>query len=278
MEDAMLSTRKVRDLFLGPYPIRDLAKEVIQKWEIGSYIRRSNLAAVPRPHYGYCVYHAAVLGKKLGHSHISVLEYGVAGGNGLINLEYHTKEVSNLLSMDIDIYGFDTGEGLPQPSDYRDLPYHYRKGFYRMNVPKIQQRLKKATLVLGDITKTSREFFERYHPAPIGAIAYDLDFYSSTAAALKMLEGDQRCYLPRLFCYFDDTVGEETELFNDYTGQRLAINEFNQAHQAIKFSPPYHLLARRIAEPWYHQMWICHFFAHSRYNDFVSDEDQQLPI
>ena len=27
--------------------------------------------------------------------------------------------------------------------------------------------------------------------------------------------------------YFDDIIGTETELYNDYTGERLSINEFN---------------------------------------------------
>ena len=109
-------------------------------------------------------------------------------------------------------------------------------------------------------------------------IAYDLDFYSSTVTALNMLEADERYYLPRVFCYFDDTVGTETELYNDYSGERLAINEFNQSHKDIKFGHPYHLFPRKVVEPWYYQIWICHFFNHSHYNDFVSIADQQHPL
>jgi len=127
-------------------------------------------------------------------------------------------------------------------------------------------------LVLGDIRHQQNEFFEKYNPCPIGAIAYDLDFYSSTASALKMLEAGEHYYLPRVFCYFDDTIGTEMELYNDYTGERLAINEFNAAHNDIKLGSAYHLLARRVVEPWYHKIWICHFFKHNRYNDFVSVE------
>lgn len=183
-----------------------------------------------------------------------------------------------MLTIDIDIYGFDSGEGLPEPLDYRDLPYHWKKGFFKMDVPRLRARLKKAELVLGDIKDTSADFFEKYRPAPIGAIAYDLDFYSSTVAALNMLGAAERHYLPRVFCYFDDTIGTAIELYNDYTGQRLAINEFNQTHGDVKLGLPYYLLASRIVEPWYHQIWICHFFKHSRYNQFVSIEDQQLAI
>ena len=269
---------KLQKLILDPYPLRSIAKKIVQYFRIGSYESRIRIGAVDRPHYGYCVYNAAVLAKKLGYQRISVLEFGVAGGNGLANLEFHAQKISKMFAMDIDIYGFDTAEGLPEPLDYRDLPYHWKKSFYKMDVPKLRARLKKAELVLGDIKDTSKDFFEKYSPAPIGAIAYDVDFYSSTIAALNMLVTDERYYLPRVFCYFDDTIGTETELYNDYIGERLAINEFNRTHSDTKFGLPYHLLAKKVVEPWYHQIWICHFFKHSRYNDFISTENQQLSL
>src|SRR3989442_47546 len=49
-------------------------------------------------------------GKTLGYTRISVLEFGVAGGRGLLNLEYHAQPVESLLSIEIDVYGFDAGE------------------------------------------------------------------------------------------------------------------------------------------------------------------------
>jgi hypothetical protein len=241
-----------------------------------SYQQRLRSGAIERPAYAYCVYHAAELASKLGYSRMSAVEFGVAGGRGLLQLESHAEEVSKIFQIDIEIYGFDTGEGLPEPMDYRDLPYHWKKGFYKMDVAGLQARLKKAKLVLGDIAETSTTFFETHNPAPIGAIAYDLDFYSSTAAALKMLDAGEKYHLPRIFCYFDDMSGTEIELYNDYTGQRLAINEFNRDHADIKLSPAYHLLSRRTVEPWYHLLRICHFFKHGRYNDFISAENQQL--
>ncbi|TSC91423.1 MAG: hypothetical protein CEN90_552 [Parcubacteria group bacterium Licking1014_17] len=198
----------------------------------------------------------------------------MAKGDGLLNLEYHAQEISKMLDIEIEIYGFDTGEGLPEPQDYRDVPYHWKKGFYKMDVPALKAKLKKAKLVLGNIKETAVDFFEKYNPAPIAAIAYDFDFYSSTTIALKMLEAGEKYYLPRVFCYFDNVVGKEVELYNDYTGERLAINEFNYAHQNMKLGSPYHFLARKVVDPWCHRIWICHFFSHSRYNDFVSKEDQ----
>jgi len=268
---------KINILISNPFPFRFIIKKFLQKFKIGNYEKRVKIGAVERAHYGYCVYNAAKLAQKLGYKKISVLEFGVAGGNGLKNLEYHAQQNSKLFKIDIDIYGFDTGRGLPEPLDYRDLPYHFKKSFFDMNISKLQKYLKKAKLILGDIKNTSKNFFEKYNPAPIGAIFYDFDFYSSTRIALKMLEANEKYYLPRIFCYFDDTLGTEIELHNDYTGERLAINEFNQYHDNIKLGIPYYLITKRIVEPWYHQIWICHFFNHSRYNKFISMENQQLP-
>jgi hypothetical protein len=139
-------------------------------------------------------------------------------------------------------------------------------------------RLASCSLVLGDIADTATRFLRDFSPAPIGAVIHDFDFYSSTAAALRLFDEDPRYFLPRIFCYFDDITGSETCLYNDYTGERLAIHEFNQAHPHKKLSPAYHLLARKLVQPWYHQVFIHHDFAHPRYNEFVSEESQQIPL
>lgn len=273
----------MKDTFLKllahPYPLRrSVAIRLIRRLQLGSYQQRLALGAVDRPHYGYCVYNAAVLAKKLGYHTISVVEFGVAGGAGLLNLEYHVKEISRLLSIDIDVYGFDSGEGLPHPLDYRDLPYHWGKGFFKIDTEELMPKLKCAKLILGDIRHTGNSFFQEHSPAPIGAVMHDFDFYSSTAAALTMFDADDKYYLPRVYCYFDDTLGGETELYNDYTGERLAINEFNKTHEFKKLTVAYHLLSRPFVQRWYHQIWIYHNFEHTLYNNFISEKDQQLRL
>jgi hypothetical protein len=264
--------------FLRPFVIRSALTQLIRKTGIGSYRSRLKIGAVPRPHYGYIVYHAALLARRLNYPRISVVEFGVAGGRGLLNLEYHAREVEKLLPVKIDIYGFDTGKGLPSPVDYRDLPYGWRQGFFTMDVAKLRAKLTVAKLVLGDINDSGPRFFREHDPAPIGAVVFDFDFYSSTATALKMFDENEKYFLPRIFCYFDDIIGNEVALHNDYTGERLAINEFNQAHSHRKFSVAYHLLARPMMQPWYHQIFIYHDFRHRHYNEFVSDGAEQLPL
>lgn len=265
-------------LLLDPYPLRTILVTLIKKSKIFGYEKRLKIGALERPHYGYCVYYAAILAKKLGIKKISVLELGVAGGNGLINLEYHAQQVTNCLHIDIDIYGFDTGEGLPNPLDYRDLPYHFQKGFYDMDVQNLKKRLKTAKLILGDIKNTIDVFFKKYNPAPIGAIMFDLDFYSSTNAALEIFEANEKYFLPRMFCYFDDVSGSEIELYNDYTGERLAISEFNQTHKTKKLEKAHYLLSQKIVVPWYHKIWIFHNFEHNKYNFVITKRKQQLPL
>lgn len=265
-------------IFLDPHPTRTAFILLARKLKLFGYERRVQMGAVPRPPYGYCLYHAALLAHKLNEKKISVIEFGVAGGNGLLNLEYHAREIEKIIPVQIEIYGFDTGEGLPRPLDYRDISYRWKEGFYKMDVPRLKSRLKKARLILGDVKDSIRTFCSEYNPAPIAAIMFDLDFYSSTMEALKIFDTDEKFLLPRIFCYFDDVIGTESHLFNDWTGERLAIREFNDAHPQQKISFAWHLLGRKGVDPWCHKIFIQHNFAHSRYNDFISEEDQQLQI
>jgi hypothetical protein len=263
-------------LLFDPYPHRTLMKRLITGLKLGGYGWRIEIGAVERPHYGYCIYNGALLAKRLGYKKISVIEFGVAGGAGLINIEYHAEQTARILGIQIEVYGFDMGKGLPRPIDYRDLPYYWRKGFFKMDKGKVQRRLRFAKLIIGDIRHTARRFIMDCHPAPIAAVMIDFDLYSSTIAGLKLFDIPERYLLPRIFCYFDDTIGSEIELYNDYTGERLAINEFNRMHKYKKFCVPYHLLGQKVVEQWCHQISIFHHFRHSKYNQFIGEENQQL--
>jgi hypothetical protein len=141
-----------------------------------------------------------------------VIEFGVAGGSGLLSLEFHAEQISKELGIEIEVYGFDTAEGLPSSIDWRDLPYCWKKGFYRMDFEKLHKRLRFAKLVIGDVMDTAEWFFKDYHPAPVAAVLHDLDYYSSTAAALRIFNADDTFLLPRVFNYFDDIIGSNIEL------------------------------------------------------------------
>src|SRR5262245_1184601 len=63
--------------------------------------------------YAWGVVQAAALGKVLGFERISVVELGVGGGAGLISLERIAERAAALSGVGVDVYGFDTGVGLP---------------------------------------------------------------------------------------------------------------------------------------------------------------------
>jgi hypothetical protein len=264
--------------FKDPAPCRKVLKVVIRKLKLGSYQFRYAIGALDRPHYAFLVFQAAQLAYRLGEKRVSILEFGVAGGGGLLSLEYHAEQIEKIFPVKIEIYGFDTGAGLPALVDYRDLPYHWKPGFFRMDVPALEKRLKRAKLVLGNVRETVSEFISKYNPAIIGGVSQDLDFYSSTKDAFKLFDENPDRFLPRTICYFDDVIGTDIEFYGDFTGERLAIHEFNAEHQHSKLSPIYWLTSIVCAPSWHFQMYVLHLFEHPRYNQFVSDENQQLPI
>ena len=233
-----------------------------------------SLHASTRPHYAYCVYNAAILAKKLGYKSFSIIEFGVAGGNGIYFLEKFCKKVKLELNIQIEIYGFDLKEGLSNPKDYKDLPYWFQSGFYSMNELKLKKILNHTKLILGDVKDTIKKFFDDYNPAPIGVILNDLDYYSSTKDSFDIFNGPEERYLPRVFCYFDDIIGTENEMYNIYTGELLAIMEFNKKNEFKKIALNQNLIARS-NESWRYQIYYYHNFLHSNYNTFIGKYEQE---
>ncbi len=119
---------------------------------------------------------------------ISVLEFGVAGGGGLIRLQEYSEMVEKETGVDIRVFGFDTGECLPDLcNDYRDHPDQWRVNDYRMDVSKLRGRLVPRTVLhLGRIADSLPNFVANGYP-PVGFIALDVDHYSSANDVLKLL-------------------------------------------------------------------------------------------
>ena len=84
-----------------------------------------------RPHYESVLYEACLEAKKLGINEVSVLELGVAEGNGIVALEKYKKRIQKVLNIKIDIYGFDMGSGLPEITIPEDLPFYWKQGQYK---------------------------------------------------------------------------------------------------------------------------------------------------
>ena len=141
-----------------------------------------------------------------------------------------------------------------------------------MNKEKLQRRLNRAHLMLGLVENTVPEFIET-EPPPIAFISFDMDLYSSTIQAFKIFDADQKLLLPRIHCYFDDIMGFTC---GDYSGERLAISDFNASHKMRKISQIYGLkyfvspkYSNRI---WTEMFYIAHIFDHHLYgcNDGLS--------
>jgi len=230
------------------------------------------LNALSRPQYAYCAYYSAMLAKKLNYKKISFLEFGVAKGNGLLCLEELASRIEKEIDIEIEIYGFDTGEGLIEPKDYRDLPYFFQGGMYKMDVNELKKRLKRSKLILGDVNQTAKSFINNYKPGKIAAIFNDLDFYSSTINSFEIFNHDIESFLPRVFCCFDDVVGSAEEMYSEFTGELLAINEFNNSNNNKKISLNTNL--QHLDVSWKNQIYYLHHFNHSKYNYYIDPKEQ----
>lgn len=218
----------------------------------------------PYPQYQWGTLCAAGLAQALGIPRISVVEFGVAGGNGLVELERQAALAAEASGVAIDVHGFDTGTGLTKPVDHRDLPQMWQEGWYPMDPDQLRARLTTAQLHLGPVSETVPAFVAS-RPAPLGFVSFDLDLYSSTVDAFGAFRAALDVVLPRVVCYFDDVIGFS---HGDFSGERLAITEFNEQHEDRKISQIYGLRYVLALDQWWtQQMYLLHAFGHPGYND-----------
>ena len=74
-----------------------------------------------RPHYETILLESCIEAKKLAYNEVTILELGVAGGNGIIALEKYKKKIENIIDIKINIYGFDSGQGMPKSDNKFDV-------------------------------------------------------------------------------------------------------------------------------------------------------------
>jgi hypothetical protein len=249
---------------------------------IGSIETRVRFGVWPKPAYAFGVYSAAKLARSLGIPAITAIEFGVGGGRGLVELERLAVKIGNHLGVQITVIGFDSGNGMPPPSDYRDLPHVWGKGFYQMDFEKLKAKLKCASLQIGDVGDTVPELLSGGGFDRIGFVSFDLDYYSSTKKALRIFEGGPSTRLPRVFCYFDDIIWPEWACHNEYVGELCAIREFNEEHPHRKLCQMSNLAwTRAHAEAWNEQTYVMHDFEHPLYTVNLmpnGDRYRQIPL
>lgn len=265
-----------------PVPLRTLlVRKLLKEWQIGSYESRVRAGAVDRPNYAWCAYFAAQQAKLLGYSAVTIVELGVAGGNGLVCLCEHREAIRKELGIEVVVVGFDAGSGLPSSNDPRDVLYFWPAGSFAMDRAALEARLAgRASLVLGDISKTA----QTWNPspeAPLGAILFDLDMYTSTTGAFALL--NKQNVLPRVWCYFDDVCGGPENAFTDGVGEREAIKQFNlRPERKIlndHLSPAY-TFKHAVPESWHQQIYLYHRMSHPQYNQcmYGKGERDQLQL
>jgi hypothetical protein len=259
------------DLLVALSTPSTVTRKIVTNWVSvvykNDFKRRLDFNAMVKPEYGYGAYYAAYQAKSLGYESLSLIELGVAGGNGLVALENIAQWLERTFKLKIDVYGFDMGVGMPGTSDYRDLPYIWEKGFFKMDFEKLSRSLKKAKLILGNVEQTIPEFIEKGTHSPIGFISFDLDYYTSTILAMKLLSQNPEFYIPRVYCYFDDCIGDDHELHSEFTGELLAINEFNNSQNDRKLGKINGLRYKRIFDDrWNEKYFVLHLFDHPKYN------------
>jgi hypothetical protein len=228
-----------------------------------------------RPHYENILLESVLEAKKIGYQKVSILELGVAGGNGIIALEKYKKKIEKITNIEIDIYGFDYGEGLPSTNNKFDLPFLWSNGDYKIDKEKLDRKIN-SKIFLGDIKNTFKEFLKD-NPAPISAIFIDLDYYTSTKSFLNQLPEALEFLLPRVHCYFDDIV-DVNNYINEHNGERLAIREFNDENQNIKIGKSLSNLSDFKFSIGNEKLFMLHNFTHKDYSKNINYQKSSLSL
>ena len=261
MTDKSIGTRVLRRLWTMALGERSWGSRT------GDFRTRERYGLVGRPNYAYGMLRAADTARYFGHDQVTIVEFGVASGAGLINMSDLAGLISQETGVSFKIYGFDTGAGLPELRGPKDHPEIWNAGDFTMeDRATLERRLAgRATIIWGDIEQTIGPFVRELNPqVPVGFVSVDVDIYSATMSALKLFDGDVLNYLPAVSMYFDD-VG--FFFANHWAGELAAINEFNEAHALRKIDRDRSLPSdRRPGGPrsWYGHMYACHLLDHPR--------------
>jgi hypothetical protein len=229
---------------------------------------------VIRPQHAFGLLNAADQAKLRGFSEVTVVEFGVANGAGLMNLIAVAEQVTKTTGVTIHIYGFDTGEGMPEPIDYRDHPEYYNTGDFPMNKALLEEKIKgKATIIYGPIKEKIAEFISTIsEKAPIGFIAIDVDYYSSTKDVLELFKAKARSFLPLTYVYMDDIFMPH---HNEKCGELLAVSEFNADQSLRQLSYHRFFENQRIFKNanWVKQLYYFHVLDHPYRSELKRDRN-----
>jgi hypothetical protein len=230
----------------------------------GTFRMREQYGLIARANYLYGMLRAADVAKYCGKQSVTVIEFGVASGTGLLNMIGLAPMIEKETGIHLRIVGFDTGQGLPSVQGYKDHPELWRAGDFATEDRETLIRTLggQAEIIWGDIADTIGPFTDSINSAaPLGFISVDLDIYSATTVALRCLTDRPEKYNPGISMYFDDV---SFFFATEWAGELAAISEFNEQHELRKIGLDRSLPGRRpaLSAGWYSKMYVCHVLDH----------------
>jgi len=189
-----------------------------------------------RLNYAYGAILAVEQARRLSLPGVTLIETGVWTGRGLRNLCQWASALRYTFDLDVNVSGFDTGKGLPKCTDWRDHPELWQEG--EMVMPDLNllrsQLPPFCTLEIGDVAETAPRYLQNASltSRPIGFFALDVDLYTSSVDALKLLEGHPETLLPAVGVWVDDSYVNVMQ--NSFCGEALAIAEYNHRNHLRK--------------------------------------------
>jgi hypothetical protein len=244
----------------------------------GNYKMRIACDLVVRQQYAFSLLKTAELALAQGLRSVTVIEFGVAAGAGLVNICEISRNITKLTGVDFEIFGFDSGKGMPPPRDHRDHPEVFSEGSFPLidRSALIRALPPNAKLILGDIEETLPSFIARLSPtSPVGFVVIDVDYYSSAKECLNVFIGAPDHYLPWTLVYLDD-IGFESA--NPWAGELLAVREFNDENEMRKIHLFTGLRHKRLFKhtSWFDQVYLLHVLDHARRN--VSGASREIRV
>jgi hypothetical protein len=128
----------------------------------GTYRAKVDFDLIVKRQYAFPILYAADAAKRYGSKAVTIIEFGVASGAGLLNMCRIAERTHRATGIKFRVFGFDTGKGMPPAIDYRDLPESFQAGDFPMDPQRLRHALPDfAKLMLGDIADTLPEFLLR---------------------------------------------------------------------------------------------------------------------
>jgi hypothetical protein len=244
----------------------------------GNYKMKIACDLVVRQQYAFSLLKTAELAMAQGLKSVTVIEFGVAAGAGLVNICDISQNITKLTGIDFNIFGFDSGMGMPPPRDHRDHPELFSEGSYPLidRSALIRALPHNAKLILGDIQETLPPFMAGLSAnSPVGFVVIDVDYYWSAKECLNVFLGAEDNYLPWTLVYLDD-IGFESS--NPWAGELLAVREFNEENEMRKIHLFEGLRHKRLFKhtSWIDQVYLLHVLDHGRRN--VSGAPKEIKV